>query len=105
MKKEWEWISKSELERSIQKLYKSKLIKEKCNRDGSLTMILSETGKELALTYNLDTMLLTKTKASAALWPLVKASRTSIFFFIGSFLEFGLKVCCYQYATLNQKLS
>ncbi|MBI2476258.1 MAG: hypothetical protein HYV67_03370 [Candidatus Taylorbacteria bacterium] len=71
MKKEWEWISKSELERSIQKLYKSKLIKEKYNRDGSLTMILSETGKELALTYNLDTMLLTKTKVWDGKWRLV----------------------------------
>lgn len=71
MKKEWQWISKSELERSIQKLYKSKLVTEKYNRDGSLAMTLNEAGKDLALKYNLDTMVLPKTKVWDGKWRLV----------------------------------
>lgn len=71
MKKEWDWISKCELESSIHKLYRTKLINEKHNRDGTLTITLSESGRNLALTYNLDTLILTKTKIWDGKWRLV----------------------------------
>lgn len=71
MKKEWDWISKSELESSIHKLYRTRLISEKHNRDGTTTITLSESGRNLALTYNLDTLILPKTKIWDKKWRLV----------------------------------
>ncbi|MEK7664771.1 MAG: CRISPR-associated endonuclease Cas2 [Patescibacteria group bacterium] len=58
--KEWQKINKNELKREIRNLYRSKLIKEKKNSDGSLTFILSEKGKLKALTYHFDKMKIEK---------------------------------------------
>ena len=44
--KEWKNINKRTIERAIFSLYKSKLIKERENPDGSLTMVLTEKGEE-----------------------------------------------------------
>lgn len=55
-KREWKWINDQKLKRSISALYKSKLIKKKINNDGTLTLVLTEKGKELALTYDIDDM-------------------------------------------------
>ncbi len=52
--KEWKEIDKQNLKRAIKSLYDSKLIEEKQNRDGSVSIILSENGKKKTLTYQLD---------------------------------------------------
>lgn len=54
--KEWREIDRQNLKRAIKNLYQSKLIKEKENADGTITLVLTDKGKEKALTYNLDEM-------------------------------------------------
>ncbi|MBU2109720.1 hypothetical protein KKB71_02065 [Patescibacteria group bacterium] len=71
MKKEWNWINQQNLKRAIKKLYESKLVKEKENPDGTVTLILTEKGKEKALTYNLDEMKIEKPKAWDKKWRIV----------------------------------
>jgi len=60
MRKEWKELDKIQLRRSIKSLYQSKLIKEKENPDGTITLILTKEGKQKALTYNLDEMKIEK---------------------------------------------
>ncbi len=52
--KEWEDINRYALRRTIKNLYKSKLVEEKQNPNGTITIILSNKGKEKALTYDLE---------------------------------------------------
>lgn len=59
-RKEWREIDRQSLEKAIDALYKSKLIEQKSNKDGTTTFILSTNGKEVALTYNLENMTLAK---------------------------------------------
>ena len=71
MKKEWDWINQQNLKRAIKKLYESKLIKEKENKDGTITLVLTDKGKEKALTYNLDDMEIKKPKQWDKKWRIV----------------------------------
>ena len=52
--KEWEEIDRRSLRRAIKSLYESKLISEKQNPDGTITIILSSNGKNKALAYDLE---------------------------------------------------
>ncbi|OGZ76633.1 MAG: hypothetical protein A3G45_02515 [Candidatus Staskawiczbacteria bacterium RIFCSPLOWO2_12_FULL_37_15] len=54
--KEWKKINKEELRHEIRQLYRSKLFKKTENKDGSITMILTDKGKLRALTYKFDEM-------------------------------------------------
>lgn len=54
--KEWQRINKNKLKEEIRNLYKSKLITEKKNPDGSFTFLLSNKGKIKALTYHFDSI-------------------------------------------------
>lgn len=56
IRKEWKEITRQALERAIRSLYESKLVQTKDNRDGTLTLVLSDKGKERALTCNLEEM-------------------------------------------------
>lgn len=58
----WKDIDRRTLMRSIKNLYQSHLIEEKNNKDGTTTFILSKEGKEVAITYNLEKMIISKTK-------------------------------------------
>ena len=49
---EWKNIDERKLKKEIRNLYKSKLVKEKRNPDGSFTFILSDRGKLKSLTYS-----------------------------------------------------
>jgi len=69
--KEWKQINKQSLEKAIANLYRSKLVYEKENPDGSLTMILSEKGKEKAITLNIDNMEIKKPKVWDKKWRMV----------------------------------
>src|SRR3989338_4472801 len=56
IRKEWRAINRQSLERAIRALYTSKLVETKDNRDGTLTLVLSDEGRERALIYNLEKM-------------------------------------------------
>lgn len=71
IKKEWKEIERQSLRRAIKSLYQSKLIKEEENPDGTITMILTDKGKEKALTYNLDEMAIKKPKQWDGKWRIV----------------------------------
>lgn len=58
----WRDINKRSLLFSIKTLYQSKLIRQKNNKDGTTTFTLSEGGREVALTYNLEKMIITRHK-------------------------------------------
>jgi len=60
MHKAWEEIDRRYLTSSIKALYKSKLIHQNDNKDGTTTFILSSEGRKVALTYNLDNMTVKK---------------------------------------------
>ncbi len=71
IKEEWKEINKQSLGRAIKNLYHSKLIKEKENADGTITLILTDSGKEKALTYDLDKMEIKKPKQWDGKWRIV----------------------------------
>lgn len=53
-------ISSKYLSRNIANLYRSKLIKKAINKDGSITLFLTDKGKIKALTYKFEQMRVTK---------------------------------------------
>lgn len=53
---DWQKINKEALKEAIRRLYRSKIIDMKENKDGSCTIILTRNGKDRALTYKLDEM-------------------------------------------------
>jgi len=71
MEKEWKEINKQSLRRAIKNLYQSKLIKEKENADGTITLVLTERGKEKVLTYNIDNMEIKKPVRWDGKWRIV----------------------------------
>jgi len=56
IKKEWKKIKVKGLAAEIRALYQSKLVETKFNKNGTLTLILTEKGRKKALTYNIDNM-------------------------------------------------
>ncbi len=58
IKAEWNAINRRALNQAIQNLYKSKLVSTKSDKNGTLTLILSKEGKEVALRYDLDNMVI-----------------------------------------------
>ena len=68
---EWKKINRDSLRRSIQTLYKSKLVKEKHHQDGSLTLVLSDEGRERALRYKLGEMKIKRPLKWDGKWHLV----------------------------------
>lgn len=69
--KEWKDIDEKALDRSIRKLYESKLVAEKVNQDGSITLLLNDAGKERALRFSLDTMSVVRPKKWDGKWRMV----------------------------------
>ena len=64
-------IEKQALKNAITDLYKSKMIEQKENSDGSLTIILTENGKRKALTYQIDEMKIKKAQKWDKKWRIV----------------------------------
>ena len=54
--KEWRKENRQAIERAINSLYTSHLVKEKNHKDGTTTLILSGNGKQRALRFNIDKM-------------------------------------------------
>lgn len=71
VEKEWRAIDKDALMRSIWRLYDSRLIEEKENVDGSITMVLSEKGKKKALTYNTEKIYIKKPEKWDGRWRVI----------------------------------
>lgn len=60
--KEWKDINKRDLERAIKSLYKSNLLAHKNNVDGTTTIVINKNGKKVALTYDLENIIIKKSK-------------------------------------------
>lgn len=84
--KEWKKINERNLRDVIRRLYKSKLIDYKENKDKTVTIILSEKGKKRILKYDLDKIQIKKPSKWDKLWRLIvfdipedrKAGRTAL---------------------------
>ena len=59
---QWKDINHRALQRSLRTLYQSHLIRQQNNNDGTTTFILSSKGKEVALRYDLEQMVIAKNK-------------------------------------------
>ncbi len=68
---DWKEIDKRHLKRAVEKLYESKLIEEKENKDGTTTITLSEEGVKRALTFDLDKIKIKKPKKWDGKWRIV----------------------------------
>lgn len=69
--KEWKKINERNLRDTIRRLYQSKLIDYKENKDKTVTIILSEKGKKKILRYDLDNIRLKKPLIWDNLWRLI----------------------------------
>ncbi|MEK7149712.1 MAG: hypothetical protein AAB757_01930 [Patescibacteria group bacterium] len=69
--KEWNLINERSLHEAIKKLYQSKMIDYKENKNGAVTMVLSEEGKRRILTYNLDNIEIKKPVRWDELWRVI----------------------------------
>ena len=69
--KEWKRIDRYALHDAIRKLYQSKLVEERIDKEGTITLILSEEGKKKALSYKLDEMTVDKPKSWDKKWRIV----------------------------------
>ena len=69
--KEWRKINQQALSRAISALYTSKLIDEKDNRDGTVTLVLNEDGKKRALRFDLDNIEIKKPLTWDCKWRIV----------------------------------
>jgi DNA-binding transcriptional regulator PaaX len=56
--RDWKRIDREELRKEINNLYRSKAIKREENKDGSITIILTEKGKTKALNYHFENMII-----------------------------------------------
>lgn len=71
IKKDLARVDNETLHRTIKKLYKSKLISEKTNKDGTITLIITQSGKEKALKYNVDKIRVPKMEKWDRKWRVV----------------------------------
>lgn len=69
--REWECINRSALRRAIQSLYQSRLVDVKETPDGTMTLILTDSGKHRALSYKLNEMEIVKPKRWDKKWRVV----------------------------------
>ncbi|MFC1756989.1 CRISPR-associated endonuclease Cas2 [Patescibacteria group bacterium] len=112
MTEEWKDISKNHLKRAIKSLYESKMIKEKYNKDGTTTIILTVEGKKKALTYNLLDLKIAKPKKWDGRWRIVlfdipekrRKERDSLRYFLRDmgFFEYQKSVFVHPYDCENE---
>jgi len=69
--KEWQEINRKTLYEAIKKLYQSKLIDYKENNDDTITLVLTDSGKNKVLRYNLDKIEIRKPAQWDKLWRVV----------------------------------
>lgn len=71
IRKEWKGINKHAFHEGIRRLYEARLIEERQNSDGSMTLILSDHGQRRALTFSLDGMGIEKPEKWDKKWRMV----------------------------------
>ncbi|MFA6552718.1 MAG: hypothetical protein WCT19_04450 [Candidatus Paceibacterota bacterium] len=71
MVKEWKNINRRSLENSIRLLYRSHLIEEKENPDGTVTMVLNKEGRKLALHFDIYNIRIKKPTKWDEYWRIV----------------------------------
>lgn len=54
--RQWRWINKQNLYQSIKSLYRSKLIREEVGKDGKIKLVLTNKGREKALSFRIFDM-------------------------------------------------
>ena len=64
-------INQQAIDRAVGSLVKTKLIEEKHNRDGSITLILNDFGKKRASTFNLENIKVSRQKNWDRKWRIV----------------------------------
>jgi len=69
--KEWDKINQRALRQSIKSLYERKLINIKENKDGTLSLILSDNGKQKVLTYEIESIRIKRPKNWDRKWRLI----------------------------------
>lgn len=69
--KEWRKINQRSLREAIRRLYQSKMIDIKENKNDTATLILSDQGKKRALTFSIDRLKIQKLKTWDGLWRIV----------------------------------
>ena len=69
--REWRSLKRRELYRSIERLYESKLVFYKEQKDGSIIIELNRNGKKAALTYKIDEMSIPKPTRWDGKWRIV----------------------------------
>jgi hypothetical protein len=69
--KDWQRIKRDELYSAIRSLYSNKLIEECYEKDGRMTLVISEAGKKKALSYRIDEMIIKRPKIWDKKWRLV----------------------------------
>jgi len=69
--KEWQAIEHDTLSRTVKRLYKSKLVRAKRNKDGTCTLVLTRDGKKKALTYKIDNIKIKPTEKWDGKWRFV----------------------------------
>src|SRR3989344_3359261 len=69
--REWKKENRQELERAINSLYVSHLIKERNNKDGTTTLVLSENGKQRTLQFDIDNLEIKKPQKWDGKWRIV----------------------------------
>ncbi|OGD69564.1 hypothetical protein A3I18_00320 [Candidatus Campbellbacteria bacterium RIFCSPLOWO2_02_FULL_35_11] len=109
---EWKNFDERFLKRSIKSLYESKVIKEKINDDGTVTLVLSDDGKKRAITYNIDNIKIKKPKRWDGKWRFIlfdvpenkKIIRNALRFHLKNigFYEFQKSVFVYPYDCKNE---
>lgn len=71
MADEWAGVRKSNVKRSIKNLYKSGMLQEEKNKDGTVSIILSNRGKRTAEIYNIDNLKIDRPKKWDGNWRVV----------------------------------
>ena len=64
-------IDRQAIDRAVNSLYKAKLISEKYNRDGTITLILNDYGKKRVSIFNLENMKIIRPKSWDGKWRIV----------------------------------
>ena len=68
---EWRKINQQSLRNAIKLLYRSRIVEAKDNHNGTTTLVLSEEGRRLALTYDLDKMNISRPRRWDGKWRMI----------------------------------
>lgn len=71
LREEWRTIDRSALTRTVRSLYQSKLVRRKKHKDGSVTLVLTDEGRTMALRYNSDRLHIKKPRRWDGKWRVV----------------------------------